>query len=315
MSLRLCSLSALLLSTAATLILDMRANANETIDVFLIGGQSNADGRALASGLPASLQQPQSNVPFYYGTGSTVTSLQPESFGLINQGATQDFGPEVTFGYSMANYYSGQANTEVAVIKYAAGGTNLYSQWAAGGTATEAGDGSVYDNFQNAVTNGLKAIAKANPTATIKIDGMVWMQGESDATIVNGVDESLQYQTELTNFIGDIRLTYGANLPFVIGELSSKQTGTGATAQRNNVRAAQVAVGSTLPDTAVVNTDTFPLNSDALHFSTVGQEDLGYGFATDLQSFLPIPEPSSAPLLAFGIAFLGFCGWRARCRR
>jgi hypothetical protein len=289
----------------------------ETIDVYLIGGQSNADGRAVASGLPSSLQQPQTNVPFYYGgvNGSGFTSLQPESYGQINQGASQDFGPEVTFGLSMAQYTASQPNTEVAVIKYALGGTNLYSQWAAGGTGTEAGDGSVYDSFQNTVTAGLQALRTANPTATINIDGMIWMQGESDAVITNGVDESTNYGSELTAFIKDVRQTYGTNLPFVIGELSAYQTGTGPAAQRNNIRAAQISVASSLPDTGIVNTDSFPLNSDSLHFSTSGQESLGYGFATQMQDLVSAaPEPPAVWLVLVGGAFLVILGRSARRR-
>jgi hypothetical protein len=297
---------------AAGVILFTAAARGETIDVFLLGGQSNMDGRAAASGLPSNLLNPQPNVLFDYGSG--LTTLRPESADTTTGGASQEFGPEVTFGYSMAQYYASQPNTEVAIIKYAVGGTNLYSQWAAGGTATEASDGPDYVAFQNTVNTALAAIKSANPGATVVIAGMDWMQGESDAVINSGVDESLAYQTNLTNFIDDVRLTYGADLPFVIGELSVNQTGTGAAQQRANVMAAQVAVSKALPDVGIVNTNSFPLNSDNLHFSTVGQEDLGDGFATQMEALL-VPEPDPLSLLLGSVGLLLFLGFPSMRRK
>ena len=293
------------------------ASAQQTIDVFLIGGQSNGDGRATVSApdstSPSDLEADDpavynasltDNIPYYYGTTKTTDFAGA-------QGA--EFGPEVTFGLSMKSYEASQGNS-IALIKYSPGGTNLYSQWAAGGTATTTGDGPMYQTFQSDVAKDMAALATANPGATIVIAGMIWMQGESDAVINSGTDESLLYQTNLTNFIDDVRLTYGANLPFVIGELSSKQSGTGPTAQRNNVRAAQVAVAGALPDSGIVNTDNFPLNTDALHFSDVGQVDLGNGFATQMQDILAAPEPNSYLLLLSALPLLLWVGRRARPR-
>ncbi|HTJ77934.1 MAG TPA: sialate O-acetylesterase [Rariglobus sp.] len=269
----------LLLALACLPLLQGKADT-PVINVFLLGGQSNMDGRALISDLPSALQAPQPDVPFYHDT--ILTTLRPQS------GGTGQFGPEVTFGKDMAAYFEA-AGSSIAIIKYAAGGTNLYSQWAAGGTATQTGDGTQYVSFQNTVARGLQALRTANPTAIIQISGMIWMQGESDAVVVNGVDESLVYQANLTNFIKDVRMTYGANLPFVIGRLSVNQTGTGPAAQRGNVITAQNAVTASLPRVGIVNTDSFSLKSDNLHFDATGQQDLGSGFATAMQSTAASP--------------------------
>ena len=63
----------------------------------------------------------------------------------------------------------------------------------------------------------LAALAAAYPLATLDLQSMVWMQGESDA--VSGA--SALYQANLTAFIADVRSTYGSSLPFVIARLSS----------------------------------------------------------------------------------------------
>ena len=131
---------------------------------------------------------------FFYkveGGTATLTTLRP---GLSE---TSQFGPEVTLGRSLADDWSFETGTRVAIIKYANGGTNLEIQWKAGGTATTAGDGPEYVTFQQTVTQGLAALGAAYPGATLDLQGMVWMQGESDAVNSYGAT----YQANLTDFI------------------------------------------------------------------------------------------------------------------
>jgi lysophospholipase L1-like esterase len=299
-----------LLFAAAIAGLFLARAESETINVFLIGGQSNADGRATVSGLPSNLQTPQNDVPFYYGiSNSRATAIRKSEFTTLRPGLsnTSQFGPEVTFGRSMADYYAAKGGS-IALIKYANGGTNLAVDWHAGGTATTTGDGAIYQNFQSIVTSGLAALQAANPEATLQIAGMIWMQGESDSNVL-----SAQYQTNLTAFINDIRLTYGADLPFVIGQLSTNQTGTnadagGTTQNRNTVRAAQAAVASTLPHAALVTSGTFGLNADNLHFSAAGQQALGNAFATQMQSLVAVPEPSTTSMAASALLLCALVG-------
>jgi hypothetical protein len=158
------------------------------------------------------------------------------------------------------------------------------------------------------VTSGIAALQAANPDATLQIAGMIWMQGESDSNAL-----SAQYQANLTAFINDIRLTYGADLPFVIGQLSINQTGTnadagGTTENRNTVRTAQAAVASALPRTALVTTGTFGLNSDNLHFSAAGQQALGSAFATQMQSLVAVPEPATGAMTASALVLFALVG-------
>ncbi|HEY8965326.1 MAG TPA: sialate O-acetylesterase [Candidatus Methylacidiphilales bacterium] len=300
-------------STAAALILGLASLPGiaraEIINVFLEGGQSNGDGSHVGglggAGLPASLQL-QNNVQFYYNglyyTGPVgLGPLKPVS---NDGGTTTYFGPEITFGSAMADYYasSGQG---VAILKYTVNGSDLYSHWKAGGTAGTTGDGDAYKLFQSTVAAGLAALQAANPGATLVIDGMIWMQGEQDAT---DPTSSAAYGANLTKFINDIRLTYGANLPFVIGRLSSSQN----PAYVSTVQAAQDSVAASVPDTGIVNTESFPLNSDRLHFTVLGQEDLGYAFAGSMESLLAVPEPPVAVLAAGGAVLFGLARRRPR---
>lgn len=281
----------------------------ETIHVFLIGGQSNADGRANISGssqnLTPVLANPQTDVPIYYGLSASGPS---GSYPFLNSGTLTDlkpgisavsgkFGPELSFGRSMADYYASTTGESIALIKYAVGGTDLAVDWKAGGNATTTGDGGSYLNFQSIVSSGLAKLQAENPGDTIVISGMIWMQGESDAVAAY----SSLYQANLTNFLADVRATYGASLPIVIGQLSVNQTNLNAT-YLNTVRNAQSAVAAANPLNGLVVTDTFALDGDNLHFNRPGQVALGYAFATEMQKFVAVPEPSASSLALIGLA-------------
>ena len=240
------------------------------LHVILQGGQSNGDGRADPAGLPAALQSPQTNIDFFYHeSGDVLTTLRPGT------SATSQFGPEITCGHDYANYVATDPSTRVAIVKFAIGGTSLISGWKPGGDATTAGDGPNYVTFQQTVSNGMAALKALYTGAVVTIDGMTWMQGESDDTVAS------TYRTNLTAFIADVRMTIQTNLPFIIARLSSGQTYLSSNGLAV-IRAAQASVAAADPWSGLVDTDSFPLNADALHFSASGQQMLGSAFAYQL---------------------------------
>jgi len=189
--------------------------ATTPVKVFLLGGQSNMDGRASQGGLPAALQNPQFDVLLYTrtgtpGIGGTLTFLQPGSFRTDGSGNL--FGPEVTLGRTLADALPGE---NFALIKHALGGTDLENDW-------DPSTGPTYAAFKNTVADGLTALAAAGHTT--EIAGMLWLQGERDVVVSDAFANA--YEANLTAFIGDVRNEYGeafaaAALPFVIPEPSS----------------------------------------------------------------------------------------------
>lgn len=257
--------------------------------VILQGGQSNADGRAGEGDLPMSpvnLQAPQLDVDVYHqhenGSAATLTVLQPG----LNRKSSQ-FGPEITMGRAYADLYAHEAGTRVAIIKYAVGGTHLAGDWVAGGDATTAGDGPEYQMFQTTVVDGLAALAAAYPEAAIEVQGMVWMQGESDANHDSWAD---RYEGNLRDFIDDVRQTFGADLPFIVGRLSVNQT---VLDYEEIVQAAQDVVATEDPRTGIVNTDSLSLLGDNIHFDGDGQISLGRLFAEELAYYAWMRETFS----------------------
>lgn len=254
--------------------------------VYLLGGQSNAAGRGDSSGLPTSpvnLQQAQEDVDFY--DGAPLTTLRPRS----------QFGPEITLGRRLSESIGSPDDTRVAILKYGVGGTSLKTDWKPGGDATTAGDGPRYVSFQQVVADGLAALGTAYPDATIEIEGMLWVQGERDA---RDLDHG-EYETNLNNFIADVRETYGAGLPFVVMRLASGQTNLPAVGLAG-VRAAQTAVAAADPRVPLVDSDGFSLQSDALHFDALGQQQLGETSALLFLELLPFATPPVFEVLENG---------------
>ncbi len=176
-----------LILSAAVLLLATHAHADH-VKVILLGGQSNMYGNScLTSELPAVLQAPQADVLYYPGS---LTTLSPSYGG--------EFGPEVTFGRSIADEFPSET---FCLIKYATNGSSLLVSW-------NPDTGGSYTGFRNRVQSGLAALTAAGHT--YEIAGMLWTQGEAEAS--NGTTTPV-YQSALNEFIADVRTRYGPNLP------------------------------------------------------------------------------------------------------
>jgi hypothetical protein len=263
----------------------------DKVIVYLVGGQSNADGYGVTSQLTAMMQAPQPDIDFYHGNGGGNSPLpagqwiplQPGSGSMA--GNAGGFGPELNFGIGIHDAL-GSERARIAVIKHTLGGTNLHTQWFPGGNATTSGDGTVYLAFQTTVGNALQSLAARFPAATIQVEGMIWHQGEADA----GSDaNAAAYQTNLANFIADVRATYASDLKFGIVQLSNNQTSLNAT-RLATVKAGQAAVAAADPLSYLVTTDDVPMATVGnIHFGTTGVQTIGSRLATGMRQ-VPITD-------------------------
>ncbi len=209
------------------------------INVWLIGGQSNAVG--YANGLSpeqafdARFINGFDNV-LYYGYGEKwQSSFAPVKLGYgCNATAS---GAELGIAAALGN--TGEMN---AIIKYAQGATALYpvttgnaainygtwtspSYIAAHDTPTDGNKtGDLYINFINTVESAITELRRMGYTPVIK--GMWWMQGEEEVS--NG---GVGYYAELLSYLaGDVRSDLSAvmgtdmsKMPFVIGQIYSEK--------------------------------------------------------------------------------------------
>ena len=189
--------------------------------IILLGGQSNADGRATVSGLPTSpvnLQQPQADVDFFYkveGGTAALTTLRPGPERNLavrsrDHPRPQDGGSlggrdQHPRGHHQIRQRRHQPRRPVERRRK----RHHHRRW---------------HRLRGFPTNRHRRPSRTRRRLSVRhartSRAMVWLQGESDA--VAGYASS--YQTNLTNFIADVRATYGADLPFVIARLSSGQT-------------------------------------------------------------------------------------------
>jgi len=237
------------------------SSSADTVDVFILAGQSNMVGQAKTGGLPEHLQRPQTDVLFNYR----------DRWEFLQPGSGNDFGPEITFGRTSADRWP---DRQIALVKYAVGGTNLAIQW-------KAETGPLYKILLSKVRAAMRLLEDSGKEP--RLAGFIWMQGESDA---GREDFARAYRENLIRFIDAIRRDLGdqvvPNLPFVIGEINAP-----GQRYRDIVRQAQRDVARSVLNTSLVVTDDLPLR-DGIHYNAEGQIRLGERFATSASALMSV---------------------------
>lgn len=173
--------------------------------VILLGGQSNASGCSLDAYLQknvtsekyAQYQNGYDNVYINYLAGSNMSQEFVKCATLQGEIAG-GFGPELGLAEKLSQMYPEKT---FFIIKCAWGGTNLYDQWLSPSSSGKTG--TLYKQFVTYVETSIQYLISKN--YDVKIEGMCWMQGESDAFMV---ETSEHYGEHLHNFIEDIRKAF-----------------------------------------------------------------------------------------------------------
>jgi hypothetical protein len=268
----------------------------QEIDVYLIGGQSNATGQGYMKNIPDDFEIDKS-VHFFYsqylGGGGTAMEWGP----LCQASETPDkFGVELSMGTTLKQL---NPDREIALIKHALSGSNLYEQWNTGKNKNDTAHfGPEFRKFIHTVEIGLKKLEAKGYKPIIK--AMVWQQGEADARDIAGMEISRNYGKNLNHFIKRIRKQlYAPKMLFVYGYVIpvSLERFTG----REEVREAQKNVDENsghklaVNGAYVVETDDLPLRcdepdspypNDKVHFNTFGILELGRRFANKINQEL-----------------------------
>ncbi|QHI70721.1 sialate O-acetylesterase [Tichowtungia aerotolerans] len=212
------------------------------LDVYICAGQSNMLGsRSQRNQLPDSLQAVQREV--FVFDGVDWLWLEPPEKG---------FGPEVTF----ADVLSQQSFRPIGIIKHSKGGTSLAVDWD--------------PDDPNSLYAGLKnKVHAACESRSVKIKGMIWMQGERDS---REEEKASAYAENLAHLIQTARADFSApDMPFVAGRVNPLYPYV------DLVRSAQEDCMEKAY--AYINCDDLPKNDDHLHYTTAGQIELGKRFA------------------------------------
>lgn len=241
------------------------------LDVYVIGGQSNALGMAKNV-----VYEPQIEKEIFLYQEGGVEENDPERCGKIlpvsfGMGYTAEhFGPEI----GMAEIFSKQ-NRSIALIKCAWAGTGLYDFWNPGNNERPVGYG--YMHFIEAIKNGLAAYREAGYIPILK--GIAWMQGESDADKTK--ERAYMYFENLTNFFNCLKKDL--NLPdvrIVVGEIYPKSP---LLPLKDIVIEAQREFAATYPNAKMFYTGDLPVDRlDAYHWYGAQEIFLGQRFAEGL---------------------------------
>lgn len=241
-------------------------------DYVVIAGQSNARGRGLLTDLSApdqALYWKVYNNSFIYDTATfNYNKLNPPTNNYNN--ATNGFGCELSLSY---NYQL--AGDSLLIFKYGFPETPLYDtpsyrDWYP--TTGEIFTRLVY-NMKLSIKNSFKY--GYNP----QLKSFVWMQGETDAL---SEPESNNYQTHLDYFFDSLTQSFSSVQFYkTIGRISNSSVLT----YRSAVRTAQSTysgIGGNLA--TLVNTDTYGLAVDNVHYNASGQISFGNDVYIDVSS-------------------------------
>ncbi|MHC4894627.1 MAG: sialate O-acetylesterase [Planctomycetota bacterium] len=241
--------------------------------VFLLGGQSNMAGFGTSlEALPAPYSDVQPQVRIWNFLANDWADLEP--------GYGSQFGPELSFGYTLAAQDPGRT---VYLVKHAVNGTSLYEDW-------QPGSGFQWSLFRSIVTAALGNLDAAG--VAYQVEGMLWMQGESDALEGQGAS----YEHNLRDFIEAVRVLIAApELPFVLGRIA---VFFGDEANSSAVRSAQQFVAESTPGAAWFDTDDLELVNFG-HYDSLGQVALGKRFAG---GWLGVQSPGTWTDLGFALA-------------
>ncbi len=178
----------------------------EDIELFMIAGQSNAQGlKGDAAKYPVDPTGGDDTIRFFWVTpgfsnsGNKWTTMRAQG-GAFKQG---HFGLEVTFARALKS-----AGHNVAVFKFTRSNTTLAKSW------RRPGKGGMYDDMVKAYR-----IARGRLEAeghTVLVRAFVWVQGESDAA---NPAIAKTYESNLKALIGDVRTNVAGDpkLPVILG--------------------------------------------------------------------------------------------------
>lgn len=271
----------------------------ETVRLFFLGGQSNMEGHGLNADLPGPLSAPNENVWIYHGNptadddltgglGRWEKLMPGNGAGFTSDGVSNSlsnkFGPELSFGNRISELYRGE---KIALIKYARGGSSIDSQAAREYGSWEMdyrGDTGInqFDHFLRTVNGALETrdIDGDGIADDLVPSGIIWMQGESDATLTE--DIASRYYANLKRLMDLMRATFrDDDLAVVIGKISDsgQENGGKVWFYGELVQHAQEAYVRNHANAAIVRDTRHYDYSDPYHYDSQGYLDLGRKFA------------------------------------
>ena len=263
--------------------------------VIILAGQSNASGCSLDEYLEKNVSEEKykeyqngyDNVYINYQTGLNssggfvkCTTEQGELDGC--------FGPELGMAEKLNELYP---NEPFFIVKCAWGGTNLFEQWLS--PSSDGKTGEKYKHFTAFVDANIEYLESKE--YDVKIEGMCWMQGESDSF---SVEASTMYAEHLSNLIEDVRDRYSdyeaeGGIAFIDAYIADNPA---CWVYCDNVNACKDQVANLSPMNSLIDTIKGGLvcteepeeNPDIPHYDSLSEIKLGHLFAIEISKYLNV---------------------------
>lgn len=271
----------------------------DTFRLFYLGGQSNMDGYGFNKELPDSLNK--SFQPTWIFHGNSLPDDQPgggeglwaplspgHGVGFASDGEenrlSDRFGVELSFAQALQRLYPDE---KIALIKYSRGGTSIDSL-AAGDFGCWEPDYrgrrgiNQYDHFLATLRHALadEDINDDGRKDCLIPQGIVWMQGESDAAFTEAI--ARRYHDHLKRLMDLMRATFSRDdLPVVVGKISDSWNDKDGKVWEHGdlIQYAQEKFVREDACAAIVRTTRYYDYSDPWHYDSAGYIDLGGEFA------------------------------------
>lgn len=243
------------------------------LDIYLLAGQSNMDGRGKIKNLEKALQTPSENTIIFYRNPPHASdgwqplqpgfSIAPKYKGDI---PSETFGPEIGFAIELEK---AQPETSFAFIKGSKGGTSLRKDWQPGTKGDPESQGLIYQNFIETISRATKALEEKGHQYQFK--GLIWHQGESDKKT-----SAERHQKRLHELLRRLREDLNEpQLPVVLGQVFDNK-------ERDTIRTAILAASQKDPLSEVIETKDLNTWDPGTHFNASSQLTMGKRFAKEM---------------------------------
>jgi hypothetical protein len=251
-------------ATAAFTPVDIRTfpSGTDTLDVFLLLGQSNMMGRgelpAEQTESPRIVMMHLRDDQWYRAREPLHLMGQPSGFAHARGAGV---GPGLTFARDIAPHLP---HDRIALVPGAVGGTGI-DLWVKGAPL-----------YTAAMKRAKLALAEGPPGHT-RLAGILWIQGERDS---RGDTNYLSYQKKLDGMIRAMRAELGqADLPFIaatVGPVAETPAMRERYPHRADINAILLALPKRVRFTACVDArDLTGHIGDGLHYNTASQHIIG----------------------------------------
>lgn len=228
--------------------------------IVLLAGQSNMAGRGVYSQLAPADTVTYNNILSLNKDSVWVRAKHP----LHWDKAEAAVGMGISFAHALADKIDG--NVAIGLVPCAAGGTTI-EQWLSNSWFAYTGNFYLYTNL---ITRANKAAQSGD------IIGMIWHQGESNATDALYATYQDKLSTLLTNIRNGLHMP---SMPIVAGELGTYLVTNSTYPRSAEINVAINGLLNVLSNYGVASSSGFTANSDNTHFTAASQVEFGKRYA------------------------------------